>query len=504
MKNLKYGLGLAFLGLASHAFAQNETDALRYSRIQFGGPARALGIGGATSAVGANLGSLVSNPAGLGLYVKSDASITPGFGQLSTKAQVGSAGITDQRSSLILSNLGVAFTNRLTDDDNSSEWRSGTFAFGITRLNDFNSRYHYRNTTSDDRSLFQRLREPRVSYDDIDKEYQDNAYTSLDGLGYATYLTNFYRSRITGGDSLGTIRRAGDINQEETVETSGGQTQFDFGYGASYRDKLYIGGAVGIVSTRYKETRDFQETESDPSTPFTNLLRRNTLETKGTGVNFRLGVIYRPSDYMRFGLSVQTPTFSKLTDSYGASIQSNFSSEPYTGAGVTSASETTQPGEYTYQLTTPFRATAGAVFLLGKHAFVSGDVDYVNYSQARLSGADGDGASVFSVENEAISDTYGKALNYRAGIEGRFEVFRVRAGYARYGDPFKTATFDRAQNFYTAGVGFAQRNFYLDLAGVYNTSDSYTSSYTIASGRQPVIGVKGDRFVTSITVGVNF
>ncbi|WP_055562366.1 hypothetical protein [Hymenobacter sp. AT01-02] len=447
------------------------------------------------------MGSLVTNPAGLGLYVKSDISFTPGYSQTTSKTQTGAANLSDTRSSLNIGNFGIAFTNRLPDDDNTSEWRSGTFAFGITRLNDFNQRYRYRNTTTDNRSLFQRFREPRVSYDDIDNEFQ-TGYTSLDGLAYGTYLSEFVGT--PPNDALVLTPRNGEIVQEETVQTSGAQTQFDFGYGASFRDKLYIGGALGIVSTRYNETRDFTETENDPSTPFTSLLRRNTLETQGTGVNFRLGLIYRPTDMVRLGASVQTPTFSKLTDSYGASLRTNFSEEPFPNTG-TSRAESTAPGEYSYNLTTPFRATGGAAVILGKYGFVTGDVEYVNYSQARLNGDGSDsGAGVFDVENEAVSNTYGSAVNFRGGVEGRFDVFRVRAGFAHNGDPFKTSTFNRAQNYFTGGLGLYQRNVYIDLAGVYNTDDSYTSAYTLASGLQPVIGVKTNRFTTSVTVGVNF
>ena len=59
------------------AYGQNESDALRYSTNSLVGTARSLALGGAYSAVGADLSAATLNPAGLGLYRRSDFSITP-------------------------------------------------------------------------------------------------------------------------------------------------------------------------------------------------------------------------------------------------------------------------------------------------------------------------------------------------------------------------------------------------------------------------------------------
>ena len=80
MKKRILWLSLALVaGQASHAFAQGASDALRYSRLQFGGPARTQGIAGANVALGADFGNLSSNPAGLGLYQRSEFHVAPGL-----------------------------------------------------------------------------------------------------------------------------------------------------------------------------------------------------------------------------------------------------------------------------------------------------------------------------------------------------------------------------------------------------------------------------------------
>ncbi|RTQ47585.1 hypothetical protein EJV47_19415 [Hymenobacter gummosus] len=508
----RYTLGLALLGLASPLFAQNQDDALRYSRLQFGGPARTLGIGGANVALGADFGNLSSNPAGLGLFQRSEVSISPGLGLGNADARAsnveGASSLTDSRSSLHLGNLAVALTGRRTDDE-AGDWRGGTVAFGFTRVNDFNTRFNYRNTVADNRSLFQRFREPRYTPTEIDEEYASNSYYSLDGLAYGALLTNI--ETVNGQDAIVTpspLQRTSAL-QEESVLTSGSQTQFDIGYGGSYRDRLYIGGAIGIVGTRFNSTSELRETDpTQSSRAFGSLELRDELRTRGTGYNFRLGLIYRPLDWLRIGASAQTPTAFQLDDTYSTTLYATFR-QPVTigNQTYTTGNAATQEARYSYRLTTPWRVNGGVAAIIGKHGFLSGDMEMVDYSAARLRNAselqDGDNYS-FSNENSRIAELYQTALNVRLGAELRLEAFRVRAGYARYGDPFRDSRFDRTQNYYTAGLGMRQGNLMLDLAGVYGQYNRVYSPYTLADGSQPEIRVDANRLTSTITVGYQF
>lgn len=503
MKNLKYWLGVAFCGWASHAFAQNEVDALRYSQTQFGGSARTLGIGGANTAVGADIGNISSNPAGLGLFQQSEVNLTLGYGADNTSSTYNNTGAStdDSRSSLHVGGFGIVFANRRPDNDNSTDWRAGTFAIGMSRISDFNSNFRYTGSANDQQSLFQRLREPQVSNQDIDNQFQ-NGYTNLDGLAYGAYLTNLNNTGVE------TINRNGPVQQQESVLSSGGQSQYSFAYGASYRDKFYVGGALGVVNTRFDQTREYVETSADAAVGL-NLYDR--LQTRGTGFNLRIGGIYRATDILRVGASVQTPTWSRLTDTYSSQLNTTFSPPLQlqdNNGNVTSiptGAAATQTNNYTYSVTTPFRANGGVAVLLSKYGFLSGDLEYVNYGQARLNSnsASGDNYS-FANENQAVRDSYQSTVNLRLGAEARLAIFRARLGFARYGDPYKTNDFDRTQNYFTGGLGLRQNNFYLDLAGVYNTSSRFYSPYTLASGAQPVINTSANRFTTSVTVGVSF
>lgn len=93
------------------ARGQSEEDALRFSNLLPGGTARSWALGGAIGAVGADPGSVTTNPAGLGLYNTSEFSLTPQFevnnsrriitGRLQKTMTIASASTTSPRSSVL-------------------------------------------------------------------------------------------------------------------------------------------------------------------------------------------------------------------------------------------------------------------------------------------------------------------------------------------------------------------------------------------------------------------
>ena len=523
MKKRIIGLSLALgVGSAGHAFAQgaSASDALQYSRLQFGGPARTQGIGGANVALGADFGNLTSNPAGLGMYQKSEAHFTPGLGLGQGQATIeGSTApkLSEDKNSFHIGSLGLVLATHRADNDQSSNWRGGAFALGFTRLADFNTASRYQGAINNNQSFLSRLK-PDASvrdqnlFNDLDKQVADKSYNTRLGLAYGAYLANIVSAR-NGTDSAVVLRRQGSVlNQGAVVINSGSVSQFDLGYGANYRDRLFIGGAIGIVSSNFTQTRTLIEADTDPNTHFNSLTDQSQLRTKGSGFNARVGLIYRASDIVRVGASVQTPTFMRLTDTFDESLTSNFSAQgtdrvPQPGFPVGDTRVVRETNEFTYNLTTPFRANGGAAVTLGKHGFVTGDVEYVGYGQARLRTeiANVNDDAAFAIENSNIQARYKSTVNVRFGAEGRFDIFRVRLGYARYGDPYKDDTNNqRVQNFYTAGAGLRQGNFFLDVAAVYTTLDQLYTPYSLQNGLQPSISVNNNRYTTSVTAGVTF
>lgn len=85
------------LGFTFASQAQTFEDAVQFSRTQNWGTARSAGMAGAFGALGGDLSTLSSNPAGIGVFRKSEISITPSLNFANTKA-------TDYSPKTILSN----------------------------------------------------------------------------------------------------------------------------------------------------------------------------------------------------------------------------------------------------------------------------------------------------------------------------------------------------------------------------------------------------------------
>lgn len=485
MKSINILTGLALLCLAGNVSAQTEVDALRYSRLDFGGTARSQGIGGAQTALGADAGNLSGNPAGLGLYRRSEFSFTPGISFGNTSSKVDGLSSVDQRHNLNLSGFGLVFTNRKSDGTEGA-WRGGAFGIGFTRQNHFQNKFNYDRTAgSDEPTILESIAESATRFG-LSPAGQ---VSSLDDLAYDAALINYDQDQ----DDYYAITRQGQLRQREDVLSKGAQNQWDFAYGASFRDVLYLGASVGFSTLRYNQQRTYREEENDPSTAFEHVTIRDEFTTTGNGINARLGFIVKPMDAVRFGASIQTPTWFSMRDEYITSLQAQNNS---------AFSGETDPGEYEYRLTTPTRINGGVTVIAGKHGFFSGDVEYVDYTRARLRDDADNGA--FQGSNNDISTLYRSAVNVRLGAEGRFDIFRVRAGFALYGDPYESSSYDRKKTLLTAGAGIRQANYFFDLALVNSAYNSVYSPYSLETYPAPVVETRNRYNNLLFTLGMNF
>ena len=92
--------------LSSSLYAQYAEDALRFSRSFQGGTARMMGMAGAQQALGADISSLVGNPAGLGFYRKNDFSISPTLRMNNVESKAFGTLSSEQRDQLNIGSLG--------------------------------------------------------------------------------------------------------------------------------------------------------------------------------------------------------------------------------------------------------------------------------------------------------------------------------------------------------------------------------------------------------------
>src|SRR3972149_5062942 len=100
------------------AHSQNDIDALRYSQISFGGTARFSSMAGSMSALGGDISALNFNPAGIGIFRKSEFSITPAIFTQRTSSTYYSSNSTDRKLNFNLGNIGFVTTFNFNEKNN--------------------------------------------------------------------------------------------------------------------------------------------------------------------------------------------------------------------------------------------------------------------------------------------------------------------------------------------------------------------------------------------------
>ncbi|MGB0887178.1 MAG: hypothetical protein ACPGSL_03550 [Vicingaceae bacterium] len=451
MKNLTI-YTLLFLMLINVLKAQNEFDVLRYSELDHYGDARFIAMGGSFGALGANMSALSINPGGIGVYKSSDFSFTPAFNYAYSESSTDGSLVTDGKLNFHFANVGLVGNFKA-----SGKWETVSIGIGYNRTSNYNSNISI-NSTTNASSLGNFTDELNVNTgifeDDI---YNEFPFSS--SLAYQTFLVN-----PIAGDSLKynhVFANSSNIKQSTNYKTRGGSGEMYFALGGNYLDKLYVGALVGVPTVRYVYDRTYTESAdpSDTLTEFKSYTVHDYVKTTGAGVNLKLGLIYKATDWLRLGTAFHTPTVLTLTDKYKTDV----SSEKKDGTGFVDESPS---GSFNYTVTTPYRFVTSASVVIGNKGVVNVDYEVVDYASARLSEDKEYGQSAdFSFENNNIRNNFKFAQNLRVGTEIRFDPLRVRLGYRLQGDPLTgNFGFNSGASIYSGGLGIKMDSYYLDMA----------------------------------------
>jgi hypothetical protein len=497
---MKRFLNIALVVVGAMPFvakAQYASDALRYSQLTFGGTARYMAMGGAFSAVGGDMSTLTVNPAGVAVFNKSQLAFSPGFSFQSTTSTLNGESNIAQQSAGSVQNAGLILSWRNKSED--AMWKSVNFGFVYNRTNNFNTQVYSEGLNNKSTMLDQFTDQANgTNYNNLDQFYTGPAFNTglLDTNSGANSYFNIIRPYLNNGNY---------ILQQKTLSTSGSMGETDISFGGNYNDKLYIGATLGIPDINYNEVTTYSEIPKYNDTVFglTSYSIQSKVFTTGSGINLKLGIIYRPNDWIRLGLAVHTPTVFSLTDEYSTAITAIYNPGPYAGTSPPNVALNSPQGSFSYTLTTPMRAVGGLAFIIHKQAIISADYEYVDYSTASFSAA---GASYSSV-NQTIANSYMGASNIRVGGELVLYPFSIRAGYAYYGNPYtKDAANTDMKRSISGGVGVRIKHCFIDLAYVMSYYDH--QDYMYESAYAPYgNNVASDHTTLSdvvLTMGVNF
>jgi len=438
----RFAFSVFIVLLSAQVFSQNENDAFRYSVAASGGTARFTGMAGAFGALGGDFSSISVNPGGLGVFRGSEFTITPGLDVNNVDAEYLNNFNYSSTNNFSLSNIGIVMAFPVGGPADLPGWKFVNLAFGINRHIDFNRRWIAQGFNQYNSLMTSFLNQAQI------QGSVANLSDFSTGLAWDTYLLD----RVD--DQFFVDMPDGNVFQNRTNHTEGYLREFVISVGANYNNRLFLGAALGLPSVSFEENFTFDE--ADPQNLnqyFTSLKYTYRLSTTGTGVNLKLGAIFRATDVIRLGLAFHTPTFYSLDDEYQATMRSVLTLADYNDFAESPI------GRFTYQLNTPMRAIGSIGLVFGRNGLISMDYEILDYSKMKLQSDD----YGFASENQIIANNFTLQNILRIGGELRMNPFVLRAGYAHHSQPFASMVNDGSREVFTAGIGILQQDFFLDL-----------------------------------------
>ncbi|MBQ5644255.1 MAG: hypothetical protein IIV04_00970 [Bacteroidaceae bacterium] len=489
--------------------AQNMYNISSIFDNDLAGTARYIGMGGSMSALGADLSTMATNPAGTAMYRSNDFAFTAGLNAKTNKANYEGRVTTSDKLNAFVGNtamlfsmnydgdrlkylnfgLGYRYKNNLTGEFEMSGASNGFSQQFVMRQLYNDSPFDFKNLTSWD-------------YTDLNSSWLPLLAADADA-----WLGNGNDFITYPGDSL--VWPPSDLAYYE--ETRGGVHVIDFNLSANIMDRLYLGATVSVSNVDCNRYSAYSEID-DVGAIYTI---ENDLMLKGTGYDLKLGAIYRPFEYSPFkvGVSVHTPTLYYLKEYSWAAI-----TDPDYKTFSTVDSERYGTELFnTTRLSSPWRFNASMSYTFDTYLALNAEYEFAGYSTAEYKGNE----YVPLAQNEEIKCNLKSQHTARLGAEINVEGIAVRVGYNYITSPFardaykdmcnasvaETSTdyMNRYEkNIVTCGFGFRGKSFYFDVAYMMEAQKADFYPFYDTEYANPAAKVDCINHTAMATVGMRF
>lgn len=478
-------------------FAQDIYKVENISSEDLNGTARYVGMGGAMSALGADISAIGSNPASIGLYRKYDfaltGSITTQNGNFDNTIGKKTRGSFDQAGLVAAIPL------------NGNKLKYVNFAFNYQKVKNFKNFIGLDNIALG--GLSQSMEAANLASLYGSNSYTHN-YVPIADAAYNSYMIDPItdsQGSITGWDPS----HAQDYSYQRYLQ--GGIQQYNFNVSFNINDQVYLGFTTGIYNLKWDSWVGYKENLIDNINHTTHPYYMDNAEyMDGTGIDFKLGAIIRPvqESPFRFGVAVSTPIFFDMTTAGDLYMESPYQNVSSSG---TVLSETTEAGYRTnpidFRVRTPWKLNLSLATTVGSKLALGAEYEakfmhsaYVGYPESYHDGYYDWGFTRTEADralNNEI-DLYTKTVHtLKIGAEAQVlpKLF-VRAGYNYVSKPFDDKAILNlcpnidnnyedsesgytavgtdfvnlgATNRFTCGLGYHGKHFYADAAFQYQT-----------------------------------
>ncbi len=462
-----------YLTVASLAFtsfvavAQETYENTKLIDNDLNGTARYVGMGGAMEALGADLSTIGTNPAGLGLFHKGKTDLSFGLVNQTGMNKFNSL----SKTNMSFDQIGVVFN--LSKTPNASI----NIGFNYHKSRNFDQLLNAANTlnnASQNKLTYQKYR------NQVFKERKDLTYSQLDALYMDNLLYDNRTKKYYNFPATGYL-----YNQEN----KGYIGEYDMNLSANLNDHVYLGLTMGIHDVHYKGYAEYTENFVHNANNIPGLTLNDSREITGTGFDVKLGAIVRPmaESPFRLGAYIHTPVWYDLTTS-NYTVLTDGTARPNVG-------ET-----YDFRVNTPWKFGLSAGTTLADRIALGATYEYAAYNAMQTRIKDGGtydwyyGTYYESSHNDrAMNNHTEDALKgqhtLKLGAEARItDHFSLRAGYNYLSALYKDAAVKdgslnspgtyyasstsyvnwKDTNRFTFGLGWNVWRFNIDLAYQYS------------------------------------
>lgn len=514
-------------------YAQGEMDVYKMSQRELTGTARSVGMGGAFGALGGDISGIAINPAGIGIYSNNEVVTTLNF--QNTKVENNFKGDKFNESKFKFRFDNLAFVTGIDLDSEIAPRLNVGFSYN--KLKSFNRNYRAIGSAGTDGSLTHYMANRAYKYN---TSRLGQAYWGDDWLavqGYNTYLIKPYGIDRDGKQIYISSLYGLEADNNIFVREKGSISSYDFNVGTTISDVLSIGLTLSVTDIDYKMYSSYIENFYNPKTNHwrAEFKQSNHLKTEGTGFQLGIGLIYKPINELRLGISYHSPTWYDMTDYYTSDIFHNLNLQDL---GIPKNNDkdidnpfTSDEGIYDYKMYTPDKWTFSVASVIANMAIISVDYELSDYRNMRLKDYTWDDHNVyFDDTKQYIKEDFKLASTLRVGAEIKpIPQFSIRAGYSFQESPLEKSfrkdekivkvmgptahyVLDGHINNYSYGLGYRfTKNFYTDIAFTYKTQNSYL--YNVPSGLSDgkgnkIIGsqfkMKNTAYQALLTLGYKF
>lgn len=512
MKKNLFTIALAAVA-ALPAMAQETYESAQITTEDLNGTARYVGMGGAMEALGADISTISTNPAGIGLFRRNAFSATFGVNSVgrSTSSNNGFNADIKGKTPMSFDQMGMVISTQMESGNYLN------FGFNYHKSRNFNqvlsAANSLRNASQNKGSYIKGLRGSSVNggfspdlnknneyigYDDPSSYYTSRNFSQTDYLLWNVFIPseNYDPVKDEYYDTFGYNEADGYCFSRDQ---KGYISEFDFNISGNHDNRIYWGLTLSIKDVHYDNWSLYTEYLNNADGSENGYLETSDeRKITGTGVNIKGGVIIRPiaESPFRFGVSVSTPTWYELESS-----NFTFLKNCTPNSGLYDDGKSNEVIKYKMYTPWTFGASLGHTF--GKDLALGFSYEYADYG---------------TIDNRVITDEYYDSWNnttrvrsesddfmnsntrhslkgvhtLKVGFESNLSPeFAVRAGY-NYVSPmysnkgYRSTCLDADGCYYastteftnwkdtnrvTLGLGYTHNNFTLDLAYQYSSQN---------------------------------